>query len=226
VFSGESSSRPRSPLPRMAVSAMPEPVSGKEDNPKAKLSRSPQGTGAINAYLPHAELQVNSCNKTAVLSSFTNYDDACDHYSHTPSANPRWDVQYDKSTGWSSGANSASPEVGLNLGTNSASPEPGLGYLLPVNPTGGHSFNCGTHVFESWNKLGHDFGRTSTSPEPDSNLDIRNKNVPDVTIYYITDVLPRGFLPYSVSCQPLWHGPPPCQGARVRDRALGPSLGS
>jgi hypothetical protein len=32
TFSRESSSRPRSPLPRVDVSASPEPVSGKEDN--------------------------------------------------------------------------------------------------------------------------------------------------------------------------------------------------
>jgi hypothetical protein len=34
MFSGESSSRPRSPLPWTDVSASPEPVLGKEDNPR------------------------------------------------------------------------------------------------------------------------------------------------------------------------------------------------
>jgi hypothetical protein len=70
-------------------------------------------------------------NKTAALSSFTNYDYACDHCSRTPSVN------------------STSPEVESDIKTNSASPEPGLGYLLPMNPVGGHSFNYGAHVFES-----------------------------------------------------------------------------
>jgi hypothetical protein len=56
---------------------------------------------------------------------------------------------YDRSAGWPSGANSASPEVDLGLGTNSASPEPQLGYLLPTNPAGDQSFNCVSHVYES-----------------------------------------------------------------------------
>jgi hypothetical protein len=43
---------------------------------------------------------------------------------------------------WTSRGNYASPEADLSLETNSASPEPGLGYLLPANPVGGHSFNC------------------------------------------------------------------------------------
>jgi hypothetical protein len=41
-----------------------------------------------------------------------------------------------------------------------------------------------------------------------------------------TDVLLRSVLPYLVLCQPLRYGQPPCQGARVRDQALGPDLGS
>jgi hypothetical protein len=94
-----------------------------------------------------------------VQSSFTNYDDVYDYCSRTSFANSRWDVQYDKSAGWSSGANSVSPEVDPGLGTNSTSSKPGLGYLLPMNPTGGHSFYCGMHVFESWSGLGHDLGR-------------------------------------------------------------------
>jgi hypothetical protein len=56
---------------------------------------------------------------------------------------------YDKSVGRPSGENSASPEADLNLETNSASCEPELGYLLPVNPARGHSFNCVAHVRES-----------------------------------------------------------------------------
>jgi hypothetical protein len=50
MFSGESLSLLRSSLPRTAVSASPEPVSGKKDNPEVGLSRSPQGTGAFNVH--------------------------------------------------------------------------------------------------------------------------------------------------------------------------------
>jgi hypothetical protein len=56
---------------------------------------------------------------------------------------------YDKSTCWPSGANSTSLEADLVLRTNSASLEPNLGYLLPTNPVGGHSFNYDAHVYES-----------------------------------------------------------------------------
>jgi hypothetical protein len=121
----------------------------------------------------------------------------CDHCSRTPPANSRWDIQYDKSAGWSLGANSTLPEVNLGLATNSASPEPGLGYLLPANPAGDHSFNCGTHVYESWSGLGHDLARSSTSPEPGSSLDFCNRKAPNVTVYYKADVLLKGFLSYS-----------------------------
>jgi hypothetical protein len=48
-------------------------------------------------YLPHAGLQVYMSNKIGVLSRSTNYDYACDHCSLTPSANSRWDIQYDNS---------------------------------------------------------------------------------------------------------------------------------
>jgi hypothetical protein len=118
---------------------------------------------------------------------------------------------YRKSTRWPSGANSASPEANLILRTNAASPEPDLGYLLPTNPVGGHSFNCDTHVYESWSGLGHDLGQTYASPEPDFGLDIGNGKASDVTINYRADVLPKGFLPYSALHQPLRYGQPPCQ---------------
>jgi hypothetical protein len=160
--------------------------------------------------LHHAELQVNKSNKTAVLSNFTNYNDTSSHCSRTPSANSRWDIQYDKSAGWPSGANSSSPEVDLDLGANSASPEPGLVYLLPTNPAGGHSFDYGTHVFQSWSGLDRDLEQTFASPEPSSSVDIRNGKAPDVTVYCRVDVLLKGFLPYSVLCHPLRHGQPPC----------------
>jgi hypothetical protein len=62
--------------------------------------------------------------------------------------------------------------------------------------------------------------------KPDSNLDIRNGKAPSVTIYCKADVLLRAFLPYSVLCQPLWHGKPLVRGAQVRDQALSPGLGS
>jgi hypothetical protein len=88
--------------------------------------------GHISLSLPHAELQMYRSNKTAVLSRFSNYDDACDHCSRTLSANSRWDVRYDKSVGRPSGANSASLEVDLGLETSSASLEPRLSYQLKV----------------------------------------------------------------------------------------------
>jgi hypothetical protein len=86
---------------------------------------------------------------------------------------------YDKSEGWSSGANYVSPEAGLSLGTNFASPEHGLGYQLLVNPIGGQSFNCVAHVYES--QSSHSLGQTSSSPELDFGLDIINESAPDVT---------------------------------------------
>jgi hypothetical protein len=135
-----------------------------------------------------------------VLSSFTNYDDACDHCSRTLPANSRWDTQYDKSVGWPSGANSASLEVDFG---------PGLSYMLPTNPAGGHSFNYGAHVYESWSGLGRDLGRISASREPDYSHDTRNGKASDVIVYYRGDVLLKGFLPYSALCQPLRHGQPP-----------------
>jgi hypothetical protein len=128
---------------------------------------------------------------------------------------------YDKSAGCRSGANSASPEVNLALGTNSASPKPGIGYLLPTNLAGGHSFNCGVHVYESWSELNHDLRRTSVLPEPSFSLDTSNGKALNIIVYCRVDVLIRGFSPYSVLCQPLQYEEPPCQGARVRVRALG-----
>jgi hypothetical protein len=71
--------------------------------------------------------------------------------------------------------------------------EPGLGYLLPANPAGGHSFHCGAHVFEYRDGLDRDLGRTSASSEPDSNLDIYNGKAPNVIKYCRADALLRGF---------------------------------
>jgi hypothetical protein len=68
--------------------------------------------------------------------------------------NPGVRTQYDKSVGWPSGVNSTSPKVDLSLGRNLASPEHDLCYLLLANPVGGHSFNYGAHIYESWSELG------------------------------------------------------------------------
>lgn len=73
---------------------------------------------------------------------------------------------YVKSVGWSSGANSTSNDAGLDLRTNSDSPLPDLSYQLPMNPTGGYSFNCVTHIYESRSELGYGLERTSALPEP------------------------------------------------------------
>jgi hypothetical protein len=140
-----------------------------------------------------------------VLSSFTNFDYACNHCSRTLSSNSRWDIQYDKSTCKPSSANSASPKVKLGPGTNSASPEPDLSYLLPANPAGGHSFNCGTHVFEFRNGL----GRAFASPEPGLDLHICNEKAPNVMRYCRADALLRGLFPNLVLCQPLRYEQPP-----------------
>jgi hypothetical protein len=165
----------------------------------------------VHTY-PHAELQVNMNNKIAVLSNFTSYDDACSHHSRTPPTNSQWDTQYDKSVGWPSGANSSLPKVDFGLRKTSASPEPDLGYLLPVNPAGGHSFNCITHVFKSGSELDHYLRQTSASPEPCFSLDINNEKALDVTINNKSYVLLQGILLYSVLCRPLQHGQPPCKG--------------
>jgi hypothetical protein len=169
---------------------------------------------------------VNRSNTTAVLSCFTNYDDASDHYSRALSANPRWDVQYNESTGWPSSVNSASPEVDLGLGTNSASPKLGLGYLLPTNFAGGYSFNYGAHVFES----GTSSVATSGGLPPRPSLAL--------TTIFVTERRPTS--PYTAKlmyylgafCHTRYcvnrygMGNPLIRGAWVRDRALGPSLGS
>jgi hypothetical protein len=95
-----------------------------------------------------------------------------------------------------------------------------------VNPAGDHSFNHASCIFESLNGLGHYLGQTSVSPEPGFGLDVSNGKAPDITVNCRAYVLLQDFLPYSVLYQPIRHGQPPCQGARVRDRAIGPGLGS
>jgi hypothetical protein len=132
---------------------------------------------------------VNRSNKTTVLSNFTSYDDACSHCSHRSSTNSRWDVYTTRA------------QVGPWVQTlpRPKSPEPGLGYLLPANLVGGHSFNCDTHDYEYWSEPDHELGRTSASPEPNFSLDISNRKALDVIVYCRADVLLKGFLPYRVN---------------------------
>jgi hypothetical protein len=65
---------------------------------------------------------------------------------------------------WSSGGNCASPEAGLSLETNSVSPKPSLVYMSPVNPAGGHSFNCNLHNYQPRSGLAMALGRLSPCP--------------------------------------------------------------
>jgi hypothetical protein len=138
--------------------------------------------------------------RTVVLSAFTNYDVVCLSIVATvpPRRLPTSDgTRILQSVGWTSGGNYASPEAGLSIRTNSASPEPGLGYLLPVNLAGGHSFHYVTHIYESRSKLDHDLGQTSTSLEHGFGLDIINERAPDVTRNSGAYILPKSFLSYS-----------------------------
>jgi hypothetical protein len=106
------------------------------------------------------------------------------------------------------GTNFASLEVKLGLLKNS-SPEPGLGYLLPANPAGDHSFDCGPHVFEYQNGFGRDLGGTSTSSEPGSYLDVRNGRAPDAIRHCIADALLKGLFSIlsTVSTTMVWVTP-------------------
>jgi hypothetical protein len=158
--------------------------------------------------------QANRSNRTTVQSAFTNYDDVC--LSNAATVPPRHLPSTDgtrirQSVGWTSGGNYASPEADLGLGTNSVSPEPSLCYLLPANPTGGHSFNYVVHVYESRSGLNHGLGQTSTLPEHGFGLDIINKRALDVTRNSEAGVLSRAFLSYSSLHQPLRHGQLPHQ---------------
>ena len=101
------------------------------------------------------------------------------------------------------------PEAGLSFRTNSASPD--LGYVLPANSAGGHSFNCVAHVYESRSRLDHGIRKTSASLEHGFGLNIINERAPNVTGNRGADVLSRGFLPYSALHQPLRHGQLPHQ---------------
>jgi hypothetical protein len=172
--------------------------------------------------------QSNRSDRTAVPSAFTNYDDAC--LGTTTTVPPRRlstpdGTRIRQSVGWSSGGNYDSPEVSLSLRTNSASPELGLNYLLPVNPTGGHSFNCVVHSCEPRSRLNHGLEKASASLEHGFALDISNRRAPDVTRSNRVDVLSGGFRYTYHSSNHYDLDNFPIKKARVRDRALGPGLG-
>jgi hypothetical protein len=73
-----------------------------------------------------------------------------------------------------------------------------------------------THVFESHNEFGHDFGRTSASLDPGSNLDIRDGGRPNVIRYYGADTPLKKLFPIlgTVSTTTVWTTPR--QGAQTQ----------
>jgi hypothetical protein len=169
---------------------------------------------------------VNRSNKTAVLSRFTDYDDACDHCSCTLLAHYHWDTQYDKSAGWPSGANSASLEVDFGLGQNSASREPGLD-------------TCSSRILQE--ATPSTVVRTSTNPGAGSvvtSVGFPPRASPAPAAISATERRPTS--PYIVELtyylMSFFHiqhrvnhydmGNLLGRGARVRDRTLGPGLGS
>jgi hypothetical protein len=77
-----------------------------------------------------------------------------------------------------SGAKSISPDVELALGTNSASLEPNLGYLLPPQIMRKATPSTEAHVIETQDRLSHNLGQASASPEPSSALDICDGGCP------------------------------------------------
>jgi hypothetical protein len=123
-----------------------------------------------------------------------------------------------------SGANSVSPDAELALGTNSASPEPDHGYLLPCK-------SHGRPLLQLWHMSSNlRMGLVVTSDGP---LPCPSPVLPSISVtedaptssdtMELTHPL-RSFFPMlsTVSTTTVWATP--CQGARVRDRALG--LGS
>jgi hypothetical protein len=144
VFSRESSSRPRSPHPRTAVSASPEPTSGKGDKTQGETQPKSVGDNNIQcAYLTHIGLQVCKSNKTAVLSKIHQlwlrmrplflYDVCQLLTGHIIRQGYR--LALGRKLRFARSRTRPRDKLG--------SLEPGLGYLLPMNPAGGHSFNCG-----------------------------------------------------------------------------------
>jgi hypothetical protein len=137
------------------------------------------------------------------------------------SANSEWDAHTTPS-----GRNSASPEAGLSLRTNYALPELCLDYLPPMNPTGGHSFNCVLHGCKLQTRLSHGLEDTSLSPEHGFGLDITNRRTPDITKSHRADVLPGAFR-YTHHCSNHYDLDSfPIRQAQVRDRAPDSGLGS
>jgi hypothetical protein len=62
-------------------------------------------------------------------------------------------------------------------------------------------------------QFGHDLGQTSTSPEPGSDLDVRNRRTPDVIRNCRADALVKKPFPIlSMLCQPLQYGQPLARG--------------
>jgi hypothetical protein len=132
----------------------------------------------------------------------------------------------EKSASWPSGARSASLEASSILRTNSTSPEPSLGYLLPVNPVGGHSFNRVMHVYESWSRLGHNLGWDFASTKPGFNLNISNGKTPTSLKTAELTYSPEAFRHTQHCANHYVMGNLPIREARVCDRTLGPGLGS
>jgi hypothetical protein len=82
------------------------------------------------------------------------------------------------------------------------------------------------HVYESWSRLGHGLGRAFASPKPDFDLDISNgKTSMSLKTTELT-YSPEAFRHTQHCANHYVMGNLPIREARVRDRALGPGLGS
>jgi hypothetical protein len=101
--SGKSTSRPRSPRHGTAVSASPEPALGRRTtlSPASVKGCGNRGDVSIQCnYLPHVTPESNRSNRTTVMSTFNDYDDACPEIMATApphcllgSNNSRWDAR-------------------------------------------------------------------------------------------------------------------------------------
>jgi hypothetical protein len=132
----------------------------------------------------------NRGDRTAVPSTFTNYDDACPRITTTapPCRLPTLNgTLVRQSMVWPSRGNYASPEAGLSLGANSASPRSKLclSHLPPppppMNTAEGRSFNCSLRDCKPQSRLEHGLGKTSASPKRGFGLDNIDKRIPNVT---------------------------------------------
>jgi hypothetical protein len=155
-------------------------------------------------YLPYVTLQSNSTDRTAVPSTFTDYDDACLGITTTA---PPCRLQSSNNSGW----DVRTTEHGLTLGSKlclvRSRPQPQSKLRLararsrppaPKNPVEGHSFNCSLHDCKPQSRLGHGLGKTSVLPERGFSLDSIDKMTPDVTRSYRADVK------YSTVCQEIF----------------------